>query len=165
MRAANLKCCGSFFQIQPIVYDGLRIANAPPPRSRERGWVEEARRDVQATDTISSLRPLVSTEDQKINTAVNHVNRKDTHSLSTINDKGQVVFTTQSPQCREILSKTGGELDITAHEHACVRREALLNIIQVGDATLSRAHKIHSISLLKPGQRATGKFISRAQHI
>src|SRR5881396_3645220 len=74
MRAADLQRCGSFFQIKPIIHDSFRIAYAPPPRLRERGWIEEARRDIQGADTISSLRPLVTAEDEKIDAASNHVN-------------------------------------------------------------------------------------------
>src|SRR6266566_5792183 len=165
MRAPNLKRCGSFFQIQPIIHDSFRIACAPPPRHRKRSWIEEARRDIQAADTISSLRPLVTAENEKINTAVNNVNGKNAHSLRGINDRNQVAFTTQSAQCNEIVSKTGCELDIAGHENACLRCDASLNIVHIDDTAISRTHKMNPISLLKPGQRATGEFISRAQHI
>src|SRR5437016_6345730 len=107
MRAPNFKRCGSFFQVQPIIYDSFRIAYAPPPRHRKRGWIEEARRDIQAADTISSLRPLVSAEDEKIDSAVNHVNGENTHSLRGIDDENQFAITTQSAQGNEILSKAG----------------------------------------------------------
>src|SRR5439155_10984127 len=40
---------------------------------------------------------------------------------------------------------------------------ASLNIVHNDDTEIIRPHKMNTISLLKPGQRATGEFISRAQ--
>src|SRR5437660_1046193 len=165
MRAADLQRCGSFFQIKSIIHDSFRIVYAPPPRHRERGWIEEARRDIQGADTISSLRPLVTAEDEKIDSASNHIDGKNTHSLRGIDDQNKVIATTPAAQCSEILSKTGRELDRASHENACVCCDTSLKIIHIDDTAISRTHKIHSIPLLKPGQRTTGKFVSRAQYI
>src|SRR5207244_354315 len=98
MRAADLQRCGGLFQIQPIIYDRFRIAGTPPPRTWEGGWAEKTRREVQPTDTIPSLRPLVSAEDQKINAAVNHIDGKNTYPLRGIDNKDYVAFTTQTAQ-------------------------------------------------------------------
>src|SRR5207247_11392484 len=111
-------------------------------RCSNRRLLDTSQRDIQATDTISGLRPLVSAEDKKIDTAVNHVNGENTHSLRGINDKNQVAFTTQSAQCNEIVSKTGCELDIAGHENACLRCDPSLNIVQPDETASSRMDKL-----------------------
>jgi selenocysteine lyase/cysteine desulfurase len=44
--------------IEFLVFSGYKWAQAPPPCHRKRGWIEEARRDIQAADTVSAALTL-----------------------------------------------------------------------------------------------------------
>jgi cysteine desulfurase / selenocysteine lyase len=41
-----------------LVFSGYKWVQAPPPCHRKRGWIEEARRDIQAADTVSAALTL-----------------------------------------------------------------------------------------------------------
>src|SRR5207253_4102800 len=165
MRASDFERRGRFFQVQTIIDYRFGIADTPPTGNRETLDIEKAWRDVQAADTVAGLGPFVSAENQEIDTAGKHVNGKDAHALCRINHKNQFAFTTKSTQRYEILPEAGSELHIACDQNACFRSDAPLNIMQIDNASVSRAHKVNAISLLKPRQGATWKFIRRTQHV
>src|SRR5438067_2325583 len=136
MGTADLQRGGRFLQIQTIIDHGLWVARTPPPCNWEALGFQKPRGDVHPADTISSLCPLVSAENQEIYAAVNHVDGKHSHPLGGVDNKNQVAFPAQSAQCNEILSEASCELDVARHEHACFRCDASLNVRQVNDAAI-----------------------------
>src|SRR5437763_7654614 len=90
--AADLQRRSRLLQIQPIVYDTLRVADTPPPRNWEALGIQKTRADVETTYAVPSLRPLVSAENQKVDTAGDRIDRKHAHPLRCIYDKNQVAF-------------------------------------------------------------------------
>src|SRR5213594_1764513 len=96
MRATDFKRSGCLLQIQTVIDHRLWIADTPPACNRKRTGVEESRRDVQAAHAITRLGPLISAENQEVDTAGNHVDGKDTHALSGIDHENQFPLTTQT---------------------------------------------------------------------